>query len=430
MDSSAHGERPGEHASDVTRIRGNELAVDDLLHRWMVVTSREPGIARARGQTKRPFDEIYWKLERQALLFLCRMISVSWPSLDNELFSRQAQYFWNFLQMEEATFECGMVLLNLRGVGDAIPLGEGILLQPVTAEWAAKRIDDPELLPGNTWALTFTYDFRRSELEALWPYDQDRLESRVIGLGLLRFRLLEPLELLKACWPNARYRVAMSESLAPDKRISIKSTIDYRLPSKVMPLDLDVLQKLEAIGFAIPAAGQGNAILELCLRHFQSAFSRAACEDQIIDLVICLEALFSRESDEVTHKVATRCALLLGRDETESVRIMKTTRSLYSLRSKIVHGGIEERQKPIKNTVTSWRGLKAFPEDKARSSYVAAEIAFEIASRALTAFIFLEASGEQPFGKRNGEEFNERLDNLAFKPGERTRIQKVAGLIL
>lgn len=72
-------------------------------------------------------------------------------------------------------------------------------------------------------------------------------------------------------------------------------------------------------------------------RYYESHHSRISLEDQLIDLVISLEALFSPES-ELRFRIAQRGALLVGADPDSRRRIFRLLRRAYDARSSLVHG--------------------------------------------------------------------------------------------
>lgn len=53
---------------------------------------------------------------------------------------------------------------------------------------------------------------------------------------------------------------------------------------------------------------------KLASGYFNNSFSSKPTNNQIIDLFICLEALLLQEADELTFRLATRAANLLGAD--------------------------------------------------------------------------------------------------------------------
>jgi len=59
----------------------------------------------------------------------------------------------------------------------------------------------------------------------------------------------------------------------------------------------------------------------------------------------CLEILFSTDSTEISHKLAERVALLLGDSPEERRNLFYFVKSLYSVRSSVVHGDTVSRER-------------------------------------------------------------------------------------
>lgn len=89
------------------------------------------------------------------------------------------------------------------------------------------------------------------------------------------------------------------------------------------------------------AAGPNRDIIRWPLRRFGVAMQRAFMEDRLVDFVIALESLFSRETDPQRNPgalIAERANRLLGGDR--PTRKLRTSQilSAYGLRSALVHG--------------------------------------------------------------------------------------------
>lgn len=81
--------------------------------------------------------------------------------------------------------------------------------------------------------------------------------------------------------------------------------------------------------------------LSLAVRRIASSFSRAGrlmLEDRILDYAIALEIFYELDNPDMTFKLGTRAAYLLGKTSEERQRIFKTVKDFYSIRSSIVHG--------------------------------------------------------------------------------------------
>lgn len=77
--------------------------------------------------------------------------------------------------------------------------------------------------------------------------------------------------------------------------------------------------------------------LESAIKRFNYGLQSLNFEDMVIDFMIALESLFG-DTDEITHKISIRIALLFGQNEFDTECIRNFVKKMYGLRSKIVHG--------------------------------------------------------------------------------------------
>ena len=82
--------------------------------------------------------------------------------------------------------------------------------------------------------------------------------------------------------------------------------------------------------------------VELSLARLVSAVRRGQdrfwVADRIFDIAVSLEVMFGLEGGELTHKLATRCAWLMGKDGAGRVETFDAVHCLYKIRPKIIHG--------------------------------------------------------------------------------------------
>ena len=83
-------------------------------------------------------------------------------------------------------------------------------------------------------------------------------------------------------------------------------------------------------------------ILELALGRFVSSIrrdqGRFKNEDRILDVSVALEVMFGLRDGELTHKLSTRAAYLLGDTPAERVKLYEGAKRFYGARSRIIHG--------------------------------------------------------------------------------------------
>jgi hypothetical protein len=78
--------------------------------------------------------------------------------------------------------------------------------------------------------------------------------------------------------------------------------------------------------------------INMALRFLDRARRTAKLIERLIFLSVSLEALFSRELDELSYRYSHRAAVLLGKDSKQRMLIQKRVKDLYDLRSKVLHG--------------------------------------------------------------------------------------------
>ena len=86
-------------------------------------------------------------------------------------------------------------------------------------------------------------------------------------------------------------------------------------------------------------ATNAHPSIDLPIRRLLSALSsRDKPEDSLVDAMIALESLFGTGQGEVTFRLSTALAWLLGKDGRARSAKQKEIADLYGLRSKVVHG--------------------------------------------------------------------------------------------
>lgn len=102
-------------------------------------------------------------------------------------------------------------------------------------------------------------------------------------------------------------------------------------------LDQASINKLEYIYKSIEKI-KTQERLELALRRFENAQLNWNAEDQILDYVIGLEALFSENSENISYKIRMRAAKFISSNLFIEKKVVKLIQNAYSIRSKTAHG--------------------------------------------------------------------------------------------
>jgi len=84
---------------------------------------------------------------------------------------------------------------------------------------------------------------------------------------------------------------------------------------------------------------KNKAFLKNAIDYYYRSLGDNRLEEKIIDLMIALESLFSKENDELGLRYSLRAGFLLGiKQEDKRPDVVRTVKKLYAKRSKIVHG--------------------------------------------------------------------------------------------
>lgn len=93
--------------------------------------------------------------------------------------------------------------------------------------------------------------------------------------------------------------------------------------------------------------------LDIAFRRFNEAYERQQAEDQFIDLMVAMEALYflaGEESGEFQYKLSLRTGMFIEHQQEKPREVIKHMKKMYHLRSQIVHG--ESTPSDIKDEVT------------------------------------------------------------------------------
>lgn len=107
--------------------------------------------------------------------------------------------------------------------------------------------------------------------------------------------------------------------------------------------------------------------LSLPLRRFNLSFHRETAEDRLIDYMICLEAVYAKDSrTEIGYRIALRGALAIARWD-ERQKTFRQLRKAYDVRSDIVHGAEVRKIKVAEEEIPLEMLVEMTEEDVRRS---------------------------------------------------------------
>ena len=106
---------------------------------------------------------------------------------------------------------------------------------------------------------------------------------------------------------------------------------------KNIPLLKKTMEKYELVKSIFQ--NKNKAFLRNAIDYYHRSLGDLRLEEKIIDLVISLESLFSRETQELRLRISLRASFLLSvGQERERSNIFRNVYNLYEKRSKVVHG--------------------------------------------------------------------------------------------
>jgi hypothetical protein len=131
---------------------------------------------------------------------------------------------------------------------------------------------------------------------------------------------------------NGRRRAAKFKMETSEQMLLPFSQLHYRVVEGTVAGDF---QKVFSLTMT---ALQNDKRVSIMLDRFNSSLRRAKLEDRIIDLTVALEAMLN-ESNEIMFRLSLYLAFTSQQNRAAAYELFKT---LYSVRSKIVHGSLHE----------------------------------------------------------------------------------------
>ena len=105
--------------------------------------------------------------------------------------------------------------------------------------------------------------------------------------------------------------------------------------------------------------------LSVALGYLWAGMTTSHSELAFVSFCMALEAVASTSSNEITHILAERCALLIEGPSERRLIAYEEVKALYALRSKIVHGRSMPRKGPITAETLAITAKRSFVPDSA-----------------------------------------------------------------
>ncbi len=185
----------------------------------------------------------------------------------------------------------------------------------------------------------------RYSIEIREPHDDPALNSFDVSTSRELQRRLYSLQLGAALATDDRDRFVTSTWHAVLEPLAQSVSVGYADPRRGRKLSPNLLTDEEAAKWST----WSKAALEHCgptvriaqTRTLLAISSRDDPTDSLIDTVTALENLFGSGAGELTLRISSSVAWLLGQDLADRIQRQKEVRKIYELRSKILHGALD-----------------------------------------------------------------------------------------
>jgi len=187
--------------------------------------------------------------------------------------------------------------------------------------------------------LKFLVEENRQAADAASKGAEDLVEKLISSLRLLKPGAISVTGAVHAHWNRLAGSASFSRSWLRHPQPPRDS---YQLSLSDHPALTDLWRDIDA------SVAHGQAGLQMAIRRFVASGDRHNPEDQLVDLMICAEALFAGDPKypgDLSYKLALRCSFFLEPgDATARRAVFDQLRRAYGARSNIVHGNRREKR--------------------------------------------------------------------------------------
>lgn len=373
----------------------------------------------------------YWHYEVFEWLFLEYMLSHTYNSdFDNTVFDKifkraNAELSRSYFRIRRIT-----VLNGLPTSNTALKIRDGLLLAPVRT-------------PSFDLARILNHHFHNRKREpSLWVDSENYflIQDCVVQKGnhgkqllALREQLSNETDIvvkvLKLCintpiCPKAVYSTYLSGfPLLPISHIEFEeySGVTFTIQRPITRAErinvrrtYDFLENMQEPGYFSTA-----------LNRFANSYRVINIEQNIVDLIVALEAMIGVRSEELKRRLATNVAFLLGKNDSQRSDIYKKVSIAYNIRNSIVHGRKDQESSIRSELEKFFPKLKGKPANETINflRWFSEELQ-KIVREVLNAYIYgrLQKPPTNWFSKESDYEF------LLFDSLQRSKIQRSLGI--
>jgi hypothetical protein len=262
---------------------------------------------------------------------------------DEEIAKTVAKNFVASLDSGKVSFVDFSVVRGLYTDFEEHQLPSGLRLRKIEDEEASrlvdryKRIDEEDNLAQNSCIVERTIEFELGSKPPSIIDSHEKFEQVVRGLRILKEGQVDHQNTFRrSCFPG-QIGVFPNSTYHLDKR---------HAPIESFNLSEDELPKLITILKAI-LLKTVSARLRIAVERLSDAILRPKADDRLLDLIICLEALFGDDQGAAGYKIGLRSAVIVGNNYRDRQEIFKLVQQAYRRRSALVHGSRKKHEDDI-----------------------------------------------------------------------------------
>lgn len=325
--------------AEISALPETPKAIDALLSSGTISL---PSVLDVNGKPTQPTPEQANRFVTEHLLLLLVSYGERFNtfSYDEAWFSSVYVDYLNIWHSKQVRHSVFIPLLSFKSEVDVVPLSDSLSIIPFSPAlknelWDGSALRSPSIdmeeYSKCEFCLQSTYYTESPTTGSTHPSIPDA-ERAVLALRLLKAGFVSLRAYYDTIAPSL-FGTPVSGGIISDRPPS-----QERTPYCLRAEDISILQRLFHVLSELSRKGKLHE-LEVCLRRFEQTYSRERDEDKIIDLTVGLEStILFGQREELKYRLGLRGSLLLNKryPPDDSHKLLRT---LYDIRSGIVHGG-------------------------------------------------------------------------------------------
>ncbi len=326
-------------------------------------------------------------------------------SLWNDFWTELSAREWKYIAVANIyNFECNSGLVELEN-NVTIRLRSSEYLMPILGEWGVRRVlEEFDGTKYGRFVIVAEHKVQKTPKNIVQFHSFNCLEKIHESLLALRLNRDGDLRIGRVFFSrDVKFALTSHEGNSSSWKVSDPIGCEYQFEEA----DICQVQSLLALLQKRFLSGKSSKKIDVALRAFISYYGRDRREDQLVDAITAIEALFG-ESGETTFKVAFRTSAFLEREYQQMSNLFSLVKSFYDTRSHLVHGNVAAKREA----------------DKHYNNVDNVDQIFSVSRKLIVAFIQMHESGLYDVD----DKFLKGLDLRLVDPKEKENLRLAAKL--